>query len=182
MKNQKMIVVIAIALIAIDYFITHIFFDSDYETAVKNYPDKNVQAFLKMIRFAEGTDGVNGYRTMFTGKLFDNNYIEHPNINNCYGSLCSTAAGAYQFLYKTWKELKAKLELKDFSPYSQDLAAIELLRRRGALDYVKQGNFELAVQAVNKEWASMPGSPYGQPTKDITELINIYQNNGGTIV
>lgn len=43
--------------------------------------NKNVEAFLFTIRRAEGTAGVNGYRTMFTGKLFDD-YSKHPNIKN----------------------------------------------------------------------------------------------------
>jgi muramidase (phage lysozyme) len=139
----------------------------------------NVQAFLKTIRYAEGTSGPDGYRTMFTGKLFDS-YDAHPNINNCSGALCSTAAGAYQFLYSTWLELKLKLALPDFSPNSQDLAAVEKIRERGALNDVIAGEFATAVSKLNREWASLPGSPYGQPTRTLAQLQSVYQNEGGS--
>lgn len=178
---KKEIIIAAIVLLAIDYFILHIFFDSNLETVTKAKENNNVQAFLQMIRYAEGTTGDIGYRTMFTGKTFEG-FERHPNIRNCYGTLCSTAAGAYQFLFTTWEELRKKLSLKDFSPQSQDLGAIELLRRRGALNDVIAGNFYTAVQKVNKEWASMPGSPYGQPTKTMAQLESVYNDNGGLIV
>lgn len=143
--------------------------------------DKNVQAFLQVIRYAEGTNGPNGYRTMFTGKLFDNGFAAHPNINNCAGSLCSTAAGAYQFLTSTWSYLRVRLQLNDFSPANQDLAAIELIREKGALEDVIAGRFEQAIAKCNKTWASLPGSPYGQPVKTIAELKGKYLSNGGAL-
>lgn len=138
----------------------------------------NVKAFLQVIRFAEGTAGPDGYRTMFTGKKF-NSFADHPRQNNCSGGLCSTAAGAYQFLSKTWDYLRVKLHLTDFSPESQDLAALELIREKGALEDVIAGNFESAIAKTNKTWASLPGSPYGQPTKTMAELKSKFQANGG---
>lgn len=145
--------------------------------------NKNVQAFLRTIRFAEGTNGPNGYRTMYTGKLFTD-LSKHPNINNCATSngkqLCSTAAGAYQFLFRTWEDLRKKLNLKDFSPESQDLAALQLIYERGALPLVKEGKFAEAVAKVRNIWASLPGAGYGQPEKQLADLANIYQKNGGT--
>ncbi len=150
--------------------------------ARKNVDNKNVQAFLKMIRFAEGTAGENGYRTMFTGKLFTG-FEDHPRQLNCAQvrgkELCSTAAGAYQFLQRTWDSVSKRLGLEDFSPKNQDIAAVELIRLRGALDDVIAGNFEVAVQKVAKEWASMPGAGYNQPEKRLADLKNVYANNGG---
>jgi lysozyme len=55
--------------------------------------------------------------------------------------LKSTAAGAYQFLASTWDDLKRKLNLPDFGPHSQDLAAQELIRERHALADVADGRF-----------------------------------------
>jgi lysozyme len=139
----------------------------------------NVQAFLRVIRYAEGTAGANGYRTMFTGKLFDNGYVDHPRQKNCAGNLCSTAAGAYQFLATTWDYLRLRLNLKDFSPLSQDMAAVELIREKGALEDVIAGRFENAIAKTNKVWASLPGSPYGQPTKTMAELKTKFNYYGG---
>ena len=141
----------------------------------------NVQAFLKMIRYAEGTSGPNGYQTMFTGKLFSVPPWQHPNIKNFANGITSTAAGAYQFLYSTWSELAADLNLSDFSPANQDKGAIELIRQRKALDDVEAGNFETAITKVNRVWASLPGSPYGQPVKTLAELRNVYETYGGDI-
>jgi lysozyme len=70
------------------------------------------------------------------------------------GSGCkSTAAGRYQIIKPTWLSLKSKLGLPDFSPASQDAAAIELIRQRGALADVQAGRIESAVNKCAKVWA-----------------------------
>lgn len=148
----------------------------------------NVRAFLDVIAFAEGTAGPDGYRTMYTGKKF-NSLARHPDINNCaYFSgrnLCSTAAGRYQFLTPTYKGIEQKIGLKDFSPASQDLAAVELLKESGAYDDVVAGKFDSAVYKSARTWASLPtksgASYYGQPSRDINELRNKFKMTGGTI-
>ena len=129
------------------------------------------RAFLDMIAFAEGTQTPEGYRTMFTGALFEG-FDRHPDIVNRdpVSGLESTAAGRYQFLTTTWEGLG----LPDFSPINQDIGAIQLIENRGALTDVQAGNFEIAVNKVALEWASMPGSPYGQPTKTMDELREVY--------
>lgn len=148
--------------------------------------NNNVQAFLKMIRFAEGTSGANGYNMLFGGRLFVS-FKTHPNtcvpfFNKAKGKQdCSTAAGAYQFLNSTWKRLALTLGLEDFSPQNQDKAAVELIREKGALEDVINGNFETAVNKIAKVWASMPGAGYKQPEKKLAELLNVYKNNGGQI-
>lgn len=149
--------------------------------------DKNVKAFLFMIRHGEGTTGENGYRTLFGGKLFDS-YAKHPNICVPYGKTCSTAAGAYQILHKTWLLCKRLISgLDDFSPANQDRAAIALLEYRGVLDDVKAGRIERAINGwskttgANKEWASLPNSPYGQPMRSLAQVKQYFVNAGGTI-
>lgn len=153
------------------------------KATTQDLADKNVQAFLKTIRYAEGTLGANGYNIMFTGKTFSS-FTDHPRQLNCAMSngkqLCSTAAGAYQFLSKTWDALKKKLNLPDFSPQSQDLAAVQLIIDKGALGDVKAGRFEIAVNKVSKIWASLPGAGYGQPEKKLATLLNTYKQQGGT--
>lgn len=143
----------------------------------------NIAAFLWMIRCCEGTSGPNGYKTMFTGKLFDD-FADHPRKPITAGvngkGLTSTAAGAYQFLTGTWDEIKKQLGLPDFSPASQDKACIQLLKRRKALDDIKAGRFEVAIKKCNLEWASLPGSPYNQHPKDMNTALAYIKQGGGT--
>ena len=93
----------------------------------------------------------------------------------------STAAGAYQFLSRTWDECAAALSLPDFSPPMQDLAAVFLIRRRGALVDVQAGRIEAAIRKCAREWASLPGSPYGQPTRSMEQALATYRQYGGSV-
>ena len=151
---------------------------TDYKALLQN---PNVKAFLHTIRVGEGTADDDGYRRMFTGKMFDD-FSQHPNIVNRSGSLSSTAAGAYQFLKRTWDECQQALSLPDFSPASQDLAALFLIERRGALQDVIEGRLSAAISKCNREWASLPGSTYGQPTRTLAQATQTYRSAGGTIV
>jgi hypothetical protein len=54
------------------------------------------------------------------------------------------------------------LDLKDFSPQSQDLAAIELLKQSKSLGDIVAGNFGQAIEKTGKVWASLPSSTYNQ--------------------
>lgn len=139
---------------------------------------KNIRAFLIMIQYAEGTYGNDGYRKLFGGGYF-NDYSKHPNTKVTKWGITSTAAGAYQILSKTWVELQAKLKLPDFSPVSQDKAAIELIRRRKALEDVYAGRFAQAIEKCRKEWASLPGAGYGQNEKNVANLLAVIKASGG---
>jgi muramidase (phage lysozyme) len=148
--------------------------------------ETNMKAFLWLVRVAEGTSDDNGYRAMFghradRPKLFTT-FADHPRIRHAYGAKYTTAAGAYQFLAGTWDDCRAKLGLLDFSPGSQDRAAVYLITRRGALDDVKEGRFVDAVRKCSLEWASLPFSPYGQPRISLESAMAIYQGAGGAIV
>jgi len=94
-----------------------------------NIAEKNLKAFLLMIRYAEGTSSQNGYQKLYGGSLF-NDLSKHPNIAVNKWGITSTAAGAYQILFKTWTEIQQKLKLPDFSPQSQDKAAVELIKKK----------------------------------------------------
>ena len=150
-----------------------------------------VRAFLYVIRYAEGTLSPNGYRTLYGGALWNGTDEAHPASMGWRGvplpevmcraaglsSGCvSTAAGAYQFIRPTWSRLVDKLGLPDFSPESQDKAALALIDEVGALSDVQSGNFESAVSKVRKIWASMPGAGYSQPEKTITVLADVYRS------
>lgn len=140
---------------------------------------KNLRAFLIMIQYSEGTYGKDGYNKLYGGSLFQD-FSRHPNLKQTKWGLTSTAAGAYQILSKTWAELQTKLQLPDFSPTSQDKAAVELIRRRKALDDVYAGRFAEAITKCRKEWASLPGAGYGQNEKNITNLLAVIKASGGT--
>lgn len=141
---------------------------------------QNVRAFLLMIQYAEGTYGSNAYHTMYGGSLFSD-LSRHPNRAISKGRWTSTAAGAYQFLYRTWAELQQQLQLPDFSPTSQDRGAIELIRRKGALSDVQAGRVAAAIYKVRKVWASLPGAGYGQGERSLAALLQVYQQFGGII-
>jgi muramidase (phage lysozyme) len=138
----------------------------------------NLLAFLAVIRKGEGTADEGGYTRMFGGKQFTTGFADHPRVVNTAGSAnkqwTSTAAGAYQFLKRTWDECVKALELTDFSPASQDLAACYLIDRRGALDEVLSGQIDKAILLCNREWASLPESPYGQPTRTMEAALKTY--------
>ena len=116
----------------------------------------NAQRWLNSISAAEGTmrDGRRGYNIMFGGGTFPN-YDQHPDTVIDGGRLKSAAAGAYQFMPGTYSGVKRDLNLPDFSPSSQDQAALELIRRRG----VDPDRDPLTPQNVAKlapEWAAFP--------------------------
>lgn len=141
-----------------------------------NHP--NVQAMLAVIRKGEGTADANGYRRLFGGSLFTS-FADHPRVKITAGGYTSTAAGAYQFLASTWDETARIMRLADFSPANQDRGAVGRLVYRKALDDVINGRFESAMSKIGKEWASMPGSPYGQPVISIETAMNTYSRAGG---
>jgi muramidase (phage lysozyme) len=147
-----------------------------------NHPQ--VRALLAVIRRGEGTAGANGYRTLFGGELFDS-FADHPRraITRTMGGkkLTSTAAGAYQFLASTWDETARIMALPDFSPASQDRAAVGRIAARGALEDAKAGRLSLALSKVAREWASMPGSPYGQPVISEATARAVFAQAGGVI-
>jgi len=152
----------------------------------------NVQAFLRMLRHGEGTAGDDGYRVMFGGGHLvgldgqpgtADDFADHPRqaITRKLGGkpITSTAAGAYQFLSKTWDGLVTQYGFADFSPMNQDLGAVALIAGRKALDDVIAGRFEDAVRKCNREWASLPGSPYGQPVVTMARARQEYEAHGG---
>ena len=158
----------------------------------------NIAAMLHAIASAEGTAGQpDPYRVCFGYSQVIQNLSEHPAITGEWtgkrlsDSMCSgaglgpgcvsTAAGKYQIIKRTWVGVRDKLGLPDFSPASQDAAAVELLRQRGALGPLQRGDFAGAVAAARKEWASLPGAGYGQGERSIAWLTAKFQEAGGIL-
>lgn len=153
-------------------------------------PAPAIKAFLDIIAMAEGTstsaitvnDGYDIIVTGLTGPSKFTDYSDHPFANG--GSVLwrepdipsnrSTAAGRYQILAHYWKAYKSMLRLPDFTPPSQDAVALQQMKERGAIALIAAGDIEGAIKACSNIWASLPGSPYGQPTKPMALLLDKY--------
>jgi len=152
-----------------------------------NFPvsSNNLIAFLQVIRYAEGTASSDGYRIQYTGAKFSS-YGDHPRRVICGGirgrQVCSSAAGAYQFLETTWDDVAGAIGANDFSPDSQDRGAIELIRRAKALEDVEAGRIEEAIAKVAPVWASFPryrgdyNGYYRQSVVSMEELLNEFSS------
>lgn len=145
----------------------------------------NRRAFLDMLAYSEGTNGPDGYRTMFGGQLAPD-LADHPHVffdfvDKAGRRLSTSAAGRYQFLWRTWDALRNQLSLPDFGPESQDSAALELVRQRGALNDVDAGRFADAVRKCAPIWASLPGAGYDQPERKLSQLVAAYTAAGGSM-
>lgn len=139
----------------------------------------NVRALLRVIRRGEGTADEAGYRRIFGGQLFEG-FADHPRIKVTKGRYTSTAAGAYQALSSTWDETARIMGLGSFSPANQDKFAVGRIAARNALEDIKAGRFETAIKKISWEWASMPGSPYGQPVISLDTARAVYVDAGGS--
>lgn len=152
----------------------------------------NEKAFLKMLTVSEGTSTSkytknNGYDVIVNGiggepKTFTD-YSKHPNVlvtvNN--KGLKSTAAGAYQILYKYWVAYKKQLGLRGFYPEDQDAIAMQLIKECRALDDINAGRIESAITKCRSRWASLPGAGYGQFEHKMDTLVSAYKKAGGTV-
>ena len=138
----------------------------------------------KVIRFAEGTDGPDGYKTMFGGGTFED-MSKHPDTVISANGYNSAAAGAYQFMPGTWSEAQKATGVTDFGVESQEKAARFLTKRRGVdpdAVITNEQDFYKALNTLSPEWASLPTmqgvSYHGQPVKSQQELWKIYKGAG----
>ena len=131
----------------------------------------NRKVFLDTIAWAEGTAGrsQDGYATMVGGTQFSGANYPGKVIEYKPGKF-SSAAGRYQIVQKTWNGVRRSQGLTDFSPASQDQAAIALIAGRGALPDVDAGNWDAAIRKVGPEWASFPNNNYKQNPKKATAI------------
>ena len=148
-------------------------------------PEKNIQAFLDTIAYAEGTilfGNDNGYNVIVGGGLFYD-YRDHPRVlvNLPNLGIKSSAAGRYQILERYWDHYSKALKLKDFSPMNQDLYAIQMFKEVKAYNDIREGRFTNAVRKCASRWASFPGAGYNQPEKSLERLREVYIENGGVV-
>jgi muramidase (phage lysozyme) len=141
------------------------------------------RALLNTLRFAEGTwlgGADDGYRVMFGGRQVQS-LDRHPEQVHRSSRYVSAAAGAYQFLPRTWAATARSLGLGSFGPAAQDQAALRLADKRGALAIVdRNGLTREALARLAPEWASLPKhngeSYYRQPVKSHAELQRFYNS------
>lgn len=141
--------------------------------------DPNMRRYLDVLAFTEGTQK-NGYYTKFGGGRIDD-LSRHPNkIWDRTGDGPTSATGRYQFLTGTWNEQAKLLGLDDFGEKSQDLAAVSLIMRRGAVNDILKGDIDAANRKLSKEWASLPynNSPH-QSQKTMEEVAQEWKRLGG---
>lgn len=146
----------------------------------------NEKAFLDMIAHSEIGERLlaksdNGYNVLVGGTLF-NGYADHPRkLVQINPNLKSTAAGRYQLLSRYFDAYKATLRLKDFSPQSQDLIALQQIKECRALNDINAGRFDDAVKKCARIWASLPGAGYGQHENKLDDLKMAYVKAGGVL-
>jgi muramidase (phage lysozyme) len=132
------------------------------------------RAILSCVGYAEGTG--NCYNYMFGYKKFTS-YSQHPNICQPFRNTCSTAAGRYQFLKKTWDGLAEAKGFTDFGPANQDIGATVLFNRRGFINHdttLSYTEFASAMDKIAWEWSSLPPGHYGQNIKTLPQMWEKY--------
>lgn len=146
---------------------------------------KNESAFLSMIAVSEGTSTIkgsdNGYDVLVGGTLF-HGYADHPRkVVKLNDHLSSTAAGRYQILARYYDYYKEQLHLPDFSPNSQDIIALQLIKECHAFEDINAGNLQSAIRKCGSRWASLPGNAYAQHqnTEDFLQIA--YLKAGGEL-
>lgn len=98
-------------------------------------------------------------------------------------TLTSNASGGYQFMLKDWPHYRDQLHLPDFSPVSQDLWAVQLIKETGAIPLINSGAITSAIMKFGHLWASMdPQNQYGQNPHKMAVLVAMYNEFAAGIV
>lgn len=144
---------------------------SDITDPVKQ---QRVSAFLEALSASEGAN----YNTIVGGKTFDD-YSRHPDrVGVITGDGPSTAAGRYQITKSTYDDIAPGLGITDFSPESQDRLAIELMRRKGALDDIMNGDIDAAVAKLGGTWQGLPSGTSKYQGKRSPQFFNDQYQQG----
>jgi muramidase (phage lysozyme) len=153
----------------------------------KYLQDANIQAFLKAIAEAEG-GGYDFKYGAIKGKKNDpwrfSDFSTHPGP----GYHGSTAAGMYQITKETWRDHGVKaMGLTDFTPETQDLIAVEMLRSKDVIEKIKAGEIASSMPPAALKWAALPEGPGKgnhyppQPYVSYENFIQTYKRFGGTV-
>lgn len=140
-----------------------------------------VRAFLDGIARVEGAD----YGTIVfdpPGAQSVVDFSQHPQVTRVRKirgkETPSSAAGRYQMIDTTYAGTAAATGLSDFSPQSQDINAVELLRRTGAVDALIDGDLPKALAQAGTQWAGIPNSSlakrHNQPSAKAAKFQTAY--------
>lgn len=167
----------------------------DADRIVASRAARNVTAFLGTLALCEvGTLEPIGYRALFgfhptrnPSRVFTG--WEHPRIRVPFTQTdgttnYTTAAGRYQELWRTASRLRVKLNTREaewFTPYWQDVHAMELISEQAAMAHVKAGNIERALELCAPIWASLPSARYKQPTRTLDFALTAFIDCGGAL-
>jgi muramidase (phage lysozyme) len=148
------------------------------------------RALLDTIAGSESPD----YNTLYGGGKFEG-FTDHPRqlvpiASGPNAGKKSSAAGRYQFLQRTWDEVKQEAGLPDFSPESQDAGAWHLAnktykQRTGrdlAADLDKAQGNPAAIKSIggylSGVWTSLPGGI--EPNSTTMSFADRYQRSAPT--
>jgi muramidase (phage lysozyme) len=147
-------------------------------------PDQRLAAFLALIRKFESGGR---YDVLYGGGTFDS-FDAHPNVRVPFDnpktgkSDYSTAAGAYQINFPTWRdEIQPALGLQSFTPADQDASAVWLLQQSGAYNAVLKGDLDTALRRASKRWASLPYSTAQQQPRALQVALDTFTDYLSTI-
>ncbi|EOI5720488.1 glycoside hydrolase family 104 protein [Cronobacter dublinensis] len=168
-------------------------FLDNFSVKTATLEEARVRAFLRLIRYCEGTEGDDGYERLFGGESFIKDYHKtfksHPQIKvkrknkKTKVVYVSSAAGAYQIMGYTWNDpyiviLREKYGITNFTPESQDMLCIIFLKKKvagDALNMILNNRIEEAIEdSCSYEWASMPPGRHGQPIKSLIDCLSAY--------
>ncbi len=144
-----------------------------------------IQAMMDAIGVGEGTfnpkTGQRNWMKWFGNAKFTPT-AEHPGLspvpffNKKIGKWDrSSAAGGGQFLERTWDGIEQDIGNLDFNNlHHQELAFVEKMRDRGMTGPLLRGVVRTAMALARPEWASVPGSPYKQPTVSQSTVVDSF--------
>lgn len=155
---------------------------------------QNVNNFEDLLGRSEGTldnkYGIkNAYAVGFGGSEIKD-FSKHPGTRKNFNELnpdgsvgkvnSTTAAGKVQWLLKTWNNTSKITGVKDFSPESQRINYVQLLRDNKVLEAVQNGDFTTAIDVLGKrkQFTSLPTSTANQPKRSPEEFAKLAKASG----
>lgn len=161
----------------------------------------NFAAYLATLSHCEGTDrAADPYRCCYKFIHVIQSFAYHPaerrppdnepewkgesiaDLGPEYVGEVSTAAGRLQINLPTYLDNKRQmLGVIGFDPATQNDIGINIIRRLGALDDVRNGAIADAMFKCRNTWASLPGGRSHQPERSVQYFLDHYAAAGGAL-